>query len=97
MTVKTEEITSDSQKLRLLLSNKGSTIKKTSEGITSQKIPMDNEAICAVSLVSMYNQTMANSETSGIEANRLPIKVLRLDISEMATNTTDDNNTLTMV
>jgi hypothetical protein len=40
---------------------------------------------------------MANSETSGMEANRLPTKVLRFDISEMATNTTDDNNTLTMV
>jgi len=96
MTVSTEEITSDSQKLRLLLSNMGSTIKKTSEGITSQKMPVDNEAICAVSLVSTYSQTMANSETSGMEANRLPTKVLRLAISETATNTTDESSTLTM-
>jgi hypothetical protein len=93
----TNEIASDSQKLRLLFSSTGNTIKKTSEGITSQKIPLDNEAICAVSLVSIYSQMMANSETSGMEANILPIKVLRLDISETATSTMDESSTLTMV
>ena len=60
-------------------------------------MPVDNEAICAVSLVSMYSQTMASSETSGMEANRLPTKVLCLDISETATSTTDESSTLTMV
>ncbi len=97
MTVNANEIASDSQKLKLRFKSMGNTIKKTSEGITSQKMPVDNAAIFAVSLVSIYSQMMANSETSGMEANRLPTKVLRFDISEMATNTTDDNNTLTMV
>jgi hypothetical protein len=53
MTVNANEMASDNQKLRLRFNSMGNTIKKTSEGITNQKIPVDNEAICAVSLVSM--------------------------------------------
>ncbi len=92
----TSEIASDNQKSTFRLSRMGKRMKNSSDGITSQKIPIDRSAIFAVSLVSMYIQTKASNETIGMEAKMLPASVLRLDISEMATMVTDDSNTLTM-
>ena len=84
------------QKSTFFLSKTGKRTKKISDGITSQKIPCDNSAILAVSFVSIYIQTNASKDTSGIDAKILPIVVLRFDISEMATSVTDDSSILIM-
>jgi len=55
------------------------------EGSTSQKILIDKEMIFSTSLVSTYNQSIARTETRGIEARIAPIRELRLAISEMMT------------
>jgi hypothetical protein len=90
------ETPSDHQKSMFRFSIAGKRRKKSSDGITSQKIPWDKPAIFAVSFVSMYIHTKANKETIGIEAKILPANVLRLDISEIATIVTDESNTLIM-
>lgn len=94
--MRVSEMPSDHQKSMFLFSIAGKSRKNSSEGITSQKIPWDKPAIFAVSFVSMYIQTKANSETIGIEAKILPANVLRLEISEIATIVTDESNTLIM-
>ena len=96
ITIIVSEIPIDNQKSTCFFSNTGKRIKKISDGITNQKIPCDNSAIFVVSFVSIYIQTNASSETNGTEAKMLPIVVLRFEISEIATNTTDDSNTLAM-
>jgi hypothetical protein len=55
------------------------------EGSTSQKMLIDKELIFSTSLVSIYNQSIARTETRGIEARTAPIRELRLAISEMMT------------
>lgn len=86
----------DIQKSTFFLSKTGKRIKKISDGITNQKIPCDSSAILSVSFVSIYIQTKASNDTSGIDAKILPIVVLRFDISEMATSVTDDSSILIM-
>ncbi len=96
ITIIVSEIPIDNQKSTFFFSKTGKRIKKISEGITNQKIPCDNSAILAVSFVSIYIHTKASNDTSGIDASMLPIVVLRFDISEIATNVTDDSNILIM-
>lgn len=52
--------------------------------MTNQKTLVDSAATFCTSLVSTYNQTIANTDTSGIDARIPPIKVLRLLISDIA-------------
>ena len=60
-------------------------MNKTNDGITSQNILLDNWTTCAKSWVSIYNQIIAITETSGMEANIAPKNVLRLATSEINT------------
>lgn len=53
--------------------------------MTSQKTLVDNALTFETSLVSIYNQVIANTEISGMEANIAPAKELRFAISEIAT------------
>ena len=79
-----------------LLSYASDDEKNIREGITNQKIPCDNSAIFVVSFVSIYIQTKAKSDTSGMDASMLPMVVLRFDTSEMATIVTAERSTLRM-
>jgi len=58
-------------------------MNKTNDGITSQNILLDNWTTCAKSWVSIYNQIIAITETSGMEASIAPKNVLRLATSEI--------------
>ena len=60
-------------------------MKKTKEGSTSQKTLVVNALTLEISLVSIYNQIIASSDTTGTEATSAPIKELRLAISEIST------------
>ena len=62
---------------------KGNVMNSTSDGITSQNIPFDNWITCKESFVSMYNQIIAITDTSGIEARTAPKNVLRFETSEI--------------
>jgi hypothetical protein len=44
---------------------------------------VDNCEISLTSFVSVYNQIMLKTEISGTEASILPIRLLRLDISDI--------------
>ncbi len=90
------EIPIDSQKSTFFFSKTGKRIKNISDGMTNQKIPFDYSAILAVSFVSIYIHTKASNDTRGMDARILPIVVLRFEISEIATNVTDDSNTFTI-
>ena len=70
-----------------LRNNKGSTINKTSEGSTNQKIPCDKAETCSISPVSRYNQIKARRDVRGKDANVAAKNELRLASSETATNT----------
>ena len=61
----------------------GKVINKTNEGITSQKMLFDSWTTCNESFVSIYNQIMAITDTSGIDASIAPKNVLRLETSEI--------------
>jgi len=61
----------------------GKVMNKTSDGITSQKIPFDNWTTCKESFVSIYSQIIAITDTNGIEARTAPRNVLRFAISEI--------------
>ena len=63
----------------------GRVMNNVKEGSTSQKMLIDKELIFYTSLVSTYNQSIARTETRGIEARIAPIRELRLAISEMMT------------
>jgi hypothetical protein len=70
----------------ILILNKYGKIKNIeSDGITNQKTLVDNWDIFWISLVSMYNQIIANTETRGMEARMPPIKELFFEASETAT------------
>ena len=58
-------------------------MNKTRDGITCQNILLDNWTTCAKSWVSIYNQIIAITETSGMEASIAPKNVLRLATSEI--------------
>lgn len=66
----------------------GKDTNNVSEGKTSQKTLVANELTLETSLVSIYNQNIANTETNGTEANSAPYNELRLAISAMATIST---------
>ena len=66
-----------------ILINNGKVMNKTNDGITSQNILLDNCTTCAESWVSIYNQIIAITETSGMEASIAPKNVLRLATSEI--------------
>ena len=53
--------------------------------MTSQKILVESVLIFVTSLLSMYSQVIASTETKGTDANTAPAKVLRLEISAIAT------------
>ena len=65
--------------------NQGSMIKKDSEGITNQKIPMESSDIFSIFLVSWYSQIIAKTEVKGTDAKTAPQKENLLEISEIAT------------
>lgn len=90
------EIPKEIQKSTFLFSRIGNNIKNINDGITNQKIPCDSSAILVVSFVSIYIHTKASNDTSGMDAKILPMVVLRLEISEIATKVTDDNNIFIM-
>jgi hypothetical protein len=90
------EIPNDNQKSIFFFSKTGKRTKKINEGITNQKIPCDSSAILVVSFVSIYIHTKASNDTSGMDARILPMVVLRLEISEIATNVSDDSIILIM-
>ena len=62
---------------------KGKVMNRTNDGITSQKMPFDNWTTCTESFVSMYNQIIAITDNSGIEARTAPKNVLRFETSEI--------------
>ena len=64
--------------------------------MTSQKILIDNSEIFFTSPVSIYNQIKAITKTKGTETSIPPQNELCLLISEMATISTEDNNTFIM-
>ena len=90
------DIPIDNQKSTFFFNKKGNRIKNANDGITNQKMPCDNSATFVTSFVSIYIQIKASNETSGIDAKRLPVNVLRFDISEIATTVTEESNTLIM-
>ena len=55
------------------------------DGNTSQNILVVSDDICSTSLVSIYNQHIANTETSGTDASNAPTNELILDISDIET------------
>ena len=61
----------------------GKVINKTNEGITSQKMLFDSWTTCNESFVSIYNQIIAITDTSGIDASIAPKNVLSLETSEI--------------
>ena len=63
--------------------NIGSETKKDKLGITNQKISLERLDILFKSLVSKYNQKIAITLISGIDANIEAINELRFDISEI--------------
>jgi len=63
----------------------GNEMNNVKDGNTSQKMLVDKELIFDTSLVSMYSQSMARTETIGIDAKIAPARELRLAISEMIT------------
>lgn len=67
------------------MSNNGSSVNSTNEGSTSQKTLVESADTFETSLVSMYSQIMANTDTRGMDANIAPIIELRLETSEIAT------------
>ncbi len=67
---------------------------KASEGITSQKILIDSVATFWVSCVSRYSQINANNEVSGNDASKAAHTLLRLAISDTATNTAAESPNL---
>jgi len=58
-------------------------MNKTNDGSTSQNILLDNWTTCNESCVSIYNQIIAITETSGMEASIAPKNVLRFATSEI--------------
>ena len=58
-------------------------MNKTNDGSTSQNMLFDNWTTWAESWVSIYNQIIAITETSGMEASIAPKNVLRLATSEI--------------
>ena len=58
-------------------------MNKTNDGITNQNMLFDNWTTWAESWVSTYNQIIAITETSGMEASIAPKNVLRLATSEI--------------
>ena len=60
-------------------------INNTNEGKTSQKILQAKAITFSGSLVSIYSQIKAKIEINGIDANKPPIKELRLLISDINT------------
>ena len=58
-------------------------MKKTSDGITIQKMDQEKWLIATVSLVSRYIQVMANIEVNGRDANIAPKVLNRLPASEI--------------
>ena len=58
-------------------------MNKTNDGITNQNMLFDNWTTCPESWVSTYNQIIAITETSGMEASIAPKNVLRLATSEI--------------
>ncbi len=63
----------------------GSATNRTRDGKTSQKTLVESALTLSTLFVSMYSQSMANTETNGIEARIAPTKLLRFAISEIAT------------
>ncbi len=58
---------------------------KANEGITNQNILFESAITLTTSCVSIYSQTIANTETSGIEAKMAASKLLRFASSEINT------------
>ena len=73
------------QKFTPIRSKSGNTINNANDGKTSQKIPCERVATFSTSPESKYNQTNANKDVSGIDANVAPKKEFRLANSEIAT------------
>jgi len=63
----------------------GNETKSAKDGITNQNTLVDSALIFVTSLVSIYNQIIANTEIKGIDAKIAPTRELRFAISEMAT------------
>lgn len=62
--------------------------------MTSQKMLMDSCDMAAVSFVPTYSQIMANTDTSGMEANMALNSACRLPSSETMTIRTAEISTL---
>lgn len=63
----------------------GSEINKAKEGITNQKILLDNSEIAFTSLLSIYSQIKDIIDITGIDTIIAPTKELLLEISEINT------------
>ncbi len=63
----------------------GNITKNAMEGKTSQKIPDDRALTFVTSLVSIYSHNIASIESNGMDANKAPIRELRLAVSEIVT------------
>jgi hypothetical protein len=74
----------------------GNTRNKDREGITSQKMLVDNSEIFCVLPVSQYSHKIESKDTIGKDANNAPITLLRLEISEMNTINIAEIRTLIM-
>ncbi len=63
----------------------GRITKKEREGKTSQNILVVSKVICCTSLVSIYNQHIAKTETSGTDASNAPTNELIIETSDIET------------
>lgn len=64
---------------------RGKAINNTMDGAMSQTILFENSTAEKLSPVSIYIHVIAKMETKGMAANRAPIKLLLLAISEINT------------
>jgi len=69
----------------------GSEINNAKEGITNQKILIDNSEIPTILLLSIYIHTIAKTDIKGKDAKIPPANELLLDISDIKTNIIADN------
>lgn len=66
-------------------SKTGNVTNNAKEGITSQNTLAESALTLETSLVSIYSQIIASTETKGIDASIAPTKELRFAISEITT------------
>ncbi len=83
------EITILGKKPNPFLIKMGKAINNVIDGAINHTILFENATALLLSFVSIYIHVMANMDTKGIAANKAPIKLLLLAISEIRTINSD--------